>query len=79
MKSTISVSNISNELLKELLPQYEEQLKNNIAAVANEDGRVRNRAIQVAEVEALRVHLERFTVHLVQRVIDEISVRESSG
>lgn len=76
MPNNVDVSSIAKAISEELIPQYKESVLRMYEelALATEDGKLNHNNRLTAEIEALRMYLEAFTVSLVQKVADEVRV-----
>ena len=72
MIKDIDVYALSTRLSEELSAGYEQQVRDAIRDIADEDGKISKTAAATAEAFILRKHLEHFTTELIARVLDEI-------
>ncbi|MEK5038941.1 hypothetical protein [Sporosarcina sp. FSL K6-3457] len=70
MRKNIDVEQLSDEIFPEVIETYEKELKEKILAVEDNESLA---ALINASTEALRMHSERFTTVLIQRVVDEMN------
>lgn len=84
MPYNVDVSSIAKSISEEITPRYRESIHRMYEAAANDDGKLSKNDQLTAEIEALRMYLEAFTVSLVQKTVtkladqidDALSVRE---
>lgn len=75
----VDVRKLADEIAPRLLSAYNESVRDNFDKLSSADGSLSRTEHMISEIEALRLHLERYTTELVTAVVEELQgVRENN-